>query len=131
MQIAAGKATPAPPIGPALGQHGVKIMDFCAAYNAQTKDKGDTVIPVEITVYDDRSFTFVLKTPPTSVLIKEALGIPKGSGEPHLNKVGKLSREKAEQIAKTKLPDLNATSLEGAIKIVVGTARSMGVEISR
>lgn len=129
LQIPAGKANPAPPIGPALGQHGINIMEFCKAYNAQTGDKGDTVIPVEITVYKDRSFTFVLKTPPAATLIKKAAGIEKGSGEPLKNKVGKLSKAQLKEIAATKLPDLNATNVEAAMNIIAGTARQMGVTI--
>ncbi|MFA4905920.1 MAG: 50S ribosomal protein L11 [Candidatus Margulisiibacteriota bacterium] len=129
LQIPAGKANPAPPIGPALGQHGINIMEFCKAYNAQTNDKGDTVIPVEITVYKDRSFTFVLKTPPAATLIKKAAGIEKGSGEPLKNKVGKLSKAQLKEIAAVKLPDLNATNVEAAMNIIAGTARQMGVTI--
>ncbi|MBI5699832.1 50S ribosomal protein L11 [Candidatus Saganbacteria bacterium] len=129
LQIPAGKANPAPPIGPALGQHGINIMEFCKAYNAQTQDKGDTVIPVEITVYKDRSFSFVLKTPPAATLIKKAAGIEKGSGEPLKNKVGKLSKAQLKEIAAAKLPDLNATNVEAAMNIIAGTARQMGVTI--
>jgi large subunit ribosomal protein L11 len=129
LQIPAGKANPAPPIGPALGQHGVNIMEFCKQYNAATNDKGDTVIPVEITVYKDRSFTFILKTPPAATLIKKAAGIEKGSGEALKVKVGKLSKKQLEEIAKIKMPDLNATSLAAAINIIAGTARQMGVTI--
>lgn len=129
LQIPAGKANPAPPIGPALGQHGINIMEFCKTYNAQTGDKGDTVIPVEITVYKDRSFTFVLKTPPAATLIKKAAGIEKGSGEPLKNKVGKLSKVQLKEIAAAKLPDLNATNVEAAMNIIAGTARQMGVTI--
>jgi large subunit ribosomal protein L11 len=129
LQIPAGKANPAPPIGPALGQHGINIMEFCKAYNAQTNDKGDTVIPVEITVYKDRSFTFVLKTPPAATLIKKAAGIEKGSGEPLKKKVGKLSKTQLKEIAAAKLPDLNATTVEAAMNIIAGTARQMGVTI--
>jgi len=129
LQIPAGKANPAPPIGPALGQHGINIMEFCKAYNAQTNDKGDTVIPVEITVYKDRSFTFVLKTPPAATLIKKAAGLEKGSGEPLKNKVGKLSKAQLKEIATLKLPDLNATTVEAAMNIIAGTARQMGVTI--
>lgn len=129
LQIPAGKANPAPPIGPALGQHGINIMEFCKAYNAQTNDKGDTVIPVEITVYKDRSFTFVLKTPPAATLIKKAAGIEKGSGEPLKNKVGKLTKAQLKEIAAAKLPDLNATTVEAAMNIIAGTARQMGVTV--
>jgi len=129
LQIPAGKANPAPPIGPALGQHGVNIMEFCKGYNAQTADKVGTIIPVEITVYEDRSFTFVLKTPPASVLITKALGIEKGSAIPNKNKVGKLPMAKVKEIAESKMVDLNATSLEAAMQMIKGTARSMGVEV--
>jgi large subunit ribosomal protein L11 len=129
LQIPAGKANPAPPIGPALGQHGVNIMEFCKAYNAQTADKGDTVIPVEITIFKDRSFTFILKTPPAATLIKKAAGLEKGSGVPNKDKVGKLTKAQVEEIAKIKLPDLNANDVAGAAKIIAGTARSMGVTV--
>ncbi len=131
LQIAAGKATPAPPVGPALGQHGVNIMEFCKAYNAKTsaKDQEGLIIPVVITVYQDRSFTFITKTPPASVLLKRAAGIAKGSGEPNKNKVGKVTEKQVEEIAKTKLPDLNARDVAAAIATVNGTARSMGIEI--
>jgi len=129
LQIQAGKANPAPPIGPALGQHGVNIMEFCKAYNSKTSDKGDTIIPVEITIYDDRSFTFVLKTPPASVLITKAAGIEKGSSEPNKTKVGSITRAQLEEIAKVKLPDLNARDVAAASNIIAGTARNMGVEI--
>jgi len=132
LQIQAGKATPAPPIGPALGQHGVGIMDFCKAYNDATKDQMGTVVPVEITVYEDRSFTFVLKTPPVSELIKKAAGIAKGSPVPNRDKVGKkLTRDELIKIAEIKMPDLSAHDMEAAILIVEGSARSMGVEIER
>ncbi|MCZ7663412.1 MAG: 50S ribosomal protein L11 [Thermoleophilia bacterium] len=127
LQINAGQANPAPPVGPALGQHGVNIMEFCKAYNAQTQDKTGTVIPVEITVFEDRSFTFVLKTPPAAVLIRQAAGIAKGSGSPRKEKVGKISPDQLRQIAETKLPDLNANDVEAAMNILAGTARSMGV----
>jgi len=127
LQITAGKANPAPPIGPALGQHGVNIMQFCKDYNAQTQDRAGTVIPAVITIYNDRSFTFVLKTPPTSEMLKAAAGIVKGSGKP--NKVGKVTPAQVVDIAKTKFPDLNAVDMEGAIKIVEGTARSMGIDV--
>jgi large subunit ribosomal protein L11 len=129
LQIPAGKATPAPPVGPALGQAGVNIMDFCKSFNAKTaKDEG-LIIPVVITVYADRSYTFITKTPPVAVLIKREVGIAKGSGEPNKNKVGKITLKQVESIAKTKLPDLNTESLEKAIETVKGTARSMGVEV--
>ena len=129
LQIPAGKATPAPPVGPALGQAGVNIMDFCKNFNARTaKDEG-LIIPVVITVYADRSYTFITKTPPVAVLIKREVGIAKGSGEPNKNQVGKITMKQVESIAKTKLPDLNTESLEKAIETVKGTARSMGVEV--
>ena len=129
LQISAGKATPSPPVGPALGQHGVNIMEFCKAFNAQTQGKGDTIIPVVITIYSDRSFTFIVKTPPASVLLKKVAGIIKGSGEPNKEKAGNVTHEQIKEIAQSKLPDLNAIDLEGAIKIIEGTARSMGIEI--
>lgn len=129
LQIIAGKATPSPPVGPALGQHGVNIMEFCKAFNAKTQGKGDLIHPVIITIYVDRSFTFIVKTPPASVLLKKAAGIIKGSGEPNKEKVGKVTPEQVKEIAQTKLTDLNAIDLAGAIKIVAGTARSMGIEI--
>ncbi|MFS8741636.1 50S ribosomal protein L11 [Synechococcus sp. O70.2] len=129
LAIQAGKATPAPPIGPALGQHGVNIMAFCKEYNARTADQAGMVVPVEISIYDDRSFTFVLKTPPASVLIKKALGIESGSSEPHKVKVGSLTRAQLRQIAEQKLPDLNTNDVEAAMRIIAGTARSMGVTI--
>ncbi|MBE9542218.1 MAG: 50S ribosomal protein L11 [Deltaproteobacteria bacterium] len=129
LQIIAGKATPSPPVGPALGQHGVNIMEFCKAFNAKTQGKGDIILPVIITIYVDRSFTFIVKTPPASVLLKKAAGIIKGSGEPNKEKVGKVTPEQVKEIAQTKLPDLNAIDLDGAIKIVEGTARSMGIEV--
>lgn len=130
LAIDAGKANPAPPIGPALGQHGVNIMMFCKEYNAKTADQAGTVVPVEITVYEDRSFTFILKTPPASVLIKKALGIERGSGEPHKEKVGELTQEQLRQIAEKKLPDLNTNNVEAAMRIIAGTARNMGVTVA-
>ncbi len=131
LQIQAGKATPAPPVGPALGQHGVNIMEFCKAFNAKTsaKDQEGLIIPVVITVYHDRSFTFITKTPPVSVLLKRVAGIAKGSGEPNRNKVGKLTEKQIEEIAKTKMPDLNCRELSAAIDTVKGTARSMGIDV--
>lgn len=129
LHIKAGKATPAPPVGPALGQHGVNIMDFCKAFNARTQ-KGDGIVtPVVITVYQDHSYTFVTKTPPASVLLAKAAGIPKGSGVPNRDKVGKVTRAQVEEIAKTKMEDLNAVSLEAAMRIIEGSARSMGIEV--
>jgi large subunit ribosomal protein L11 len=127
LQINAGAANPAPPIGPALGQHGVNIMEFCKAYNAATESQRGNVIPVEITIYEDRSFTFITKTPPAAELIKKAAGVAKGSGVPQKDKVGKLSKDQVREIATTKLPDLNANDLDAAMKIVEGTARSMGI----
>ncbi|HTR45453.1 MAG TPA: 50S ribosomal protein L11 [Thermodesulfovibrionales bacterium] len=129
LQIPAGKANPAPPVGPALGPHGVNIMEFCKAFNAQTQVMGDTIIPVVLTVYSDRSFTFITKTPPASELIKKAAGVVKGSGTPNKEKVGKLTSAQVTEIAKTKLPDLNAYSVDKAAAIIRGTARSMGVDI--
>jgi len=129
LQAIAGQASPAPPVGPALGQHGINIMEFCKAFNAQTVSETGTVIPVVITVYEDRSFTFVTKTPPAAVLIRKALKLERGSGEPNRHKVGKLSRDQLREIAEKKLPDLNAHNLEQAMKIIAGTARSMGVEV--
>ncbi|MHB8867508.1 MAG: 50S ribosomal protein L11 [Thermoleophilia bacterium] len=131
LQIPAGQANPAPPVGPALGQHGVNIMEFCKAYNAQTQDKVGTIIPVEITVFEDRSFTFILKTPPAAVLIRQAAGLPKGSGNPKRDKVGQISRDQLRQIAEVKLPDLNANDVEAAMNILAGTARSMGVVVEK
>ena len=129
LQIPAGQANPAPPVGPALGQHGVNIMDFCKAFNAETQGPNNgQITPVEISVYEDRSFTFITKTPPAAVLIKEALGIDKGSGEPNREKVGRLTNDQVRRIAETKLEDLNARDVERAMKVVAGTARSMGVE---
>ena len=128
LQIPAGKANPAPPVGPALGQHGVNIMEFCKAFNAQTAQENGRITPVEITVYEDRSFDFITKTPPAAVLIKEALRLEKGSGEPNREKVGRLTQRQLRSIAETKMPDLNARDVEHAMLIVAGTARSMGVE---
>ena len=129
LQIPAGKANPAPPVGPALGQHGVNIMEFCKAFNAKTQDSAGKVIPVEITVFADRSFTFITKTPPTPTLILEAVGLKKGSGEPNRDKIGSISVEQVKKIAEIKMPDLNAGTIEAAISMVSGTARSMGVKI--
>ncbi|MFM7425207.1 MAG: 50S ribosomal protein L11 [Elainella sp.] len=129
LAINAGKANPAPPIGPALGQHGVNIMMFCKEYNARTADQAGMVVPVEISVFEDRSFTFVLKTPPASVLIKKAAGVESGSGEPNKKKVGSISKAQLQEIAQTKLPDLNANDIAAAMKIVEGTARNMGITI--
>jgi large subunit ribosomal protein L11 len=130
LQIPAGKANPSPPVGPALGQHGVNIMEFCKSFNAKTQSQEGLIIPVVITVYADRSFTFITKTPPASVLLKKAAGLVKGSGEPNKNKVGTVTPAQVREIAQTKLPDLNANDLEAAIRIIAGTARSMGIEIS-
>jgi large subunit ribosomal protein L11 len=130
LQIPAGKATPAPPVGPALGQAGVAIMDFCKAFNAKTAKEGGLIIPVVITVYADRSYTFITKTPPVPVLIKREAGIAKGSGEPNRNKVGTITMKQVEAIAKLKMPDLTANDLQGAVNTVKGTARSMGVDIA-
>ena len=130
LAIAAGKANPAPPIGPALGQHGVNIMAFCKDYNARTADKAGFIIPVEISVFEDRSFTFILKTPPASVLIKKAANIEKGSGNPKVEKVGTITRAQLKEIAETKMPDLNANDIEMAMNIIEGTARNMGVEVA-
>ena len=129
LQIPAGKATPAPPVGPALGQAGVNIMEFCKAFNARTQAQDGLIIPVVVTVYSDRSYTFITKTPPAAVLLRRAAGLEKGSGQPNRNKVGKVSRAQAEEIARTKLPDLTAGDIEAAIRIVEGTARSMGIEV--
>lgn len=129
LQIPAGQANPSPPVGPALGQHGVNIMDFCKNFNAKTQKLAGTIIPVVITVYSDRTYSFITKTPPASFLLAKAAGIEKGSGEPNRVKVGKVTRAQVEEIAKTKLPDLNTTSLEAAIKTIEGTARSMGIEV--
>jgi large subunit ribosomal protein L11 len=129
LQVPGGAANPAPPVGPALGQHGVNIMEFCKAFNAQTQDQNGRITPVEITVFEDRSFTFITKTPPAAVLIKEAAGIPKGSAEPNREKVAKITKDQVRQIAETKMPDLNARDIDQAAKIIEGTARSMGVEV--
>ena len=129
LQIPAGQATPAPPVGPALGQHGVNIMEFCKTFNARTQKDQGLIIPVVITVFSDRTFTFVTKTPPASILLLRAAGLQKGSGVPNKTKVGKVTKKQVEEIAKTKMPDLNAASLEAAIKTVEGTARSMGIEV--
>ncbi len=129
LQIQAGAATPAPPVGPALGQHGVNIMEFCKAYNAQTESQRGQVVPVEISVYEDRSFTFITKTPPAARLILAAAGIEKGSGEPHKTKVASLTRDQVRAIAETKMPDLNANDLDAAEKIIAGTARQMGITV--
>jgi len=130
LQIPAGKANPSPPVGPALGQHGVNIMEFCKAYNAKTQDKEGLIVPVIITVYADRSFSFVTKTPPAAVLLKKAAGIVKGSGEPNKTKVGTVSLDQVKEIAEAKKADLNANDVDQAMKIIMGTARSMGIEIS-
>ena len=129
IQIPGGQANPAPPIGPALGQHGVNIMEFCKAFNEKTKETPGLIVPAIITIYQDRSFTFVLKTPPAAVLIKKTIGLAKGSGEPNKNKVGKISRADLEKIATTKMKDLNAADLDGAVAMIAGTARSMGVDV--
>jgi large subunit ribosomal protein L11 len=129
LQVPGGQANPAPPVGPALGQHGVNIMEFCKAYNAQTESQRGNVVPVEITVYEDRSFTFILKTPPAAELIKKAAGVAKGSGVPHTNKVGKLSQAQVREIAEAKMVDLNANDVDAASKIIAGTARSMGITV--
>ena len=129
LQIQAGKATPAPPVGPALGQHGVNIVEFTKQFNAKTADKGDVIIPVVITVYADRSFTFITKTPPAAVLLKKACNLQKASGVPNKNKVAKVSKDKIREIAEMKMPDLNANTIEAAMSMVAGTARSMGIEV--
>lgn len=131
LECPAGKANPAPPIGPALGQHGVNIMEFCQAFNEQTREKGDTIIPVEITVYEDRTITFILKQPPAAILIKKAAKLQKGSDNPKKNKIAKLTQAQLEDIAKEKMVDLNAFDIEAAKKVIAGTARSMGVEIEK
>ncbi len=130
LQIPAGAANPAPPVGPALGAQGVNIMQFCQQFNAATQDKSGTIIPVEITIYEDKSFTFITKTPPAPILIKEALGIKSGSAVPQRDKVGQLTQEQLRQIAETKMPDLNANSIEAAMRTIAGTARSMGVTVA-
>jgi len=130
LQCPAGKANPAPPVGPALGQHGVNIMEFCNAFNEKTRELGDTVIPVEITVYEDRTFSLIFKQPPATVLLKKAAGVEKGSGSAKKEKVGKISKEKLRELAEIKLPDLNAKDTEAAMKILAGTAKNMGIEIS-
>jgi len=131
LQVPGGAANPAPPVGPALGQHGVNIMEFCKTFNAQTQGENGTTIPVEITVYEDRSFTFITKTPPAAVLIKQAINLQKGSGEPNRNKVGKITQSQIREIAERKMPDLNAHDVDAASRIIEGTARSMGVEVTR
>ncbi|HET6498007.1 MAG TPA: 50S ribosomal protein L11 [Coriobacteriia bacterium] len=131
LQIPGGQANPAPPVGPALGQHQVNIMQFCQAFNAATQDKMGTIIPVEITVYEDRSFDFITKTPPAAVLLKQAVGIEAGSGAPNRTKVATVTREQLREIAETKMPDLNANDVDAAMKIIAGTARSMGIEVEQ
>ena len=130
LQIAAGKATPAPPVGPELGQHGVNIVEFTKQFNAKTADMGDTIVPVVITVYEDRSFSFITKTPPAAVMIKKACKIQSGSGEPNVKKVAKITRAQLQEIAETKMKDLNAANIDSAISMIAGTARSMGVEVT-
>lgn len=129
LQIPAGAANPSPPVGPALGQHGLNIMEFCKAFNAKTQDQKGMIIPVEITVFQDRSFTFITKTPPAAVLLKKAAKLEKGSGEPNRNKVGKVTKAQVQEIAELKMPDLNATEIEAAMNTIAGTARSMGIEV--
>ncbi len=129
MQIPAGEATPSPPVGPALGQHGVNLMNFCKGFNARTQSQKGMIIPVVITIYADRTFDFITKTPPAAVLIKKELGLEKGSGQPNRNKVGKINRQQLETVAKMKMPDLNCSELDAAVRIIAGTARSMGVEV--
>ena len=130
LQLPGGQATPAPPVGPALGQHGLNIMDFCKAFNAKTQSEQGIIIPTIITVYADRTYSFITKTPPASFLLRKAAGIDKGSGEPNREKVGTVSMSQVEEIAKTKMPDLNADSLDSAVQIILGTARSMGIEVA-
>ncbi|MFH1612723.1 MAG: 50S ribosomal protein L11 [bacterium] len=129
LQIEAGKATPAPPVGPSLGQHGINIMEFCKSFNAKTSGQEGLIIPAVITVYQDKSFTFITKTPPASILIKRAVGVAKGSGQPNRVKVGKITKKQIEEIAKIKLPDLNTTNIESAMKVISGTVKNMGIEI--
>jgi large subunit ribosomal protein L11 len=129
LQIVGGQANPAPPVGPALGQHGLNIMEFCKAFNDRTRDQQGTILPVVITVYEDRTYTFIIKTPPASVLIRKALNLEKGSGEPNKIKVGQITRKQLEEIAKIKMPDLNANDISAAANIIAGTAKSMGVEV--
>jgi len=129
LQIPAGKATPAPPVGPALGQHGVNIMEFCKSYNERTAKLAGTIVPVEITIYADRTFSFVTKTPPAAVLLRQAAGVEKGSGEPNKTKVGSVTRRQVREIAQRKMPDLNATTVDAAMRMIEGTARSMGIEV--
>ncbi|MFO7947059.1 MAG: 50S ribosomal protein L11 [Armatimonadota bacterium] len=130
LQVPAGKANPAPPVGPALGQHGVNIMEFCKSFNEKTADQMGDIIPVEISVYQDRTFSFICKTPPAASLLKKAAGLPKGSGEPNRNKVGQVTRDQVKEIAQTKMEDLNARDVEAAMKIIEGTARSMGITVA-
>ena len=129
LQVPAGQATPSPPVGPSLGQHGVNIMEFCKAFNAQTQSQAGMIIPVIITIYSDRSFSFIMKSPPAAILLKQSAGIAKGSGTPNIEKVGRVTREQLRQIAETKMVDLNATTMDAAIQIIAGTARSMGLEV--
>jgi large subunit ribosomal protein L11 len=129
LQVPAGQATPSPPVGPSLGQHGVNIMEFCKAFNAQTQSQAGMIIPVIITIYSDRSFSFIMKSPPAAILLKQSAGIAKGSGTPNTEKVGQVTREQLRQIAETKMVDLNATTMDAAIQIIAGTARSMGLEV--
>lgn len=131
LQVPAGKATPAQPVGPALGQHGLDIMSFCNAFNEQTKDEGDTILPVEVTVYEDRTFDFIVKTTPAAVLLKKAAGIEKGSGEPNKDKVGKVTKAQVREIAEAKMKDLNARDIDQASKIIEGTAKSMGIKVEK
>jgi large subunit ribosomal protein L11 len=131
LQIPAGQANPAPPVGPALGQHSVNIMEFCKAFNDKTSQMQGDIVPVEITVYEDRSFTFIMKTPPAAQLLLKAAGVPSGSGTPHTSKVGKVTRDQVREIAEKKMPDLNAIDIDGAMRIIEGTARSMGITVER